>query len=296
MARRATPLFELLAEQTDRVPGDAPEEPSSRSAPSQPVARREPDRNAPPPVVTTRPPPVPAQDQTGPSASEHRTETETQAGARSELRIPLSWAYIGGAGALLLFLLVWTTGYHLGARDRERELADRFGARTAGGGIVEPLEVEELDRPLAEDTGRSAPARTQRPTASQGATPTGGRPGDALTPEGAASSDPREAGLNYLVLAQGLSFEEAQDAVRFLSEGGLRAVATPIDRSRRGSNNPVRYRLLVAQGFEGGGGKFAASKAERDRIRERAMQLGERWQRQGGSSSFPEPMWMKYQP
>ena len=324
MARRATPLFELLAEQSEtrseprrdrgavqrEAPASPPAEPGS-AGPAVPTAATAaaPGHEA-SPAAAAHPSGARADAEAiarAPGTAEDGAKQAAKQGVepegRAALHVPISAAYIAGAAAILLILIVWTTGYQLGARDKEQELTEGFGTQTAGG-IVEPL--DELSTPIAEDPvrAREAAERARRSTGSgesgvPGSSGAAGsaQPGDILIASGAATVDPRQPGLNYLVLEQRLGFNEAAEVVRFLSEQGLETIATPVDRSARRSNNPVRYRLIVLQGFEGGAsGRFAASKPQRDRIEREAQRLGELWQRQGGSSSFPQPLWMKYQP
>ncbi len=142
-------------------------------------------------------------------------------GARS-LRMPIGVLIValmlltGGGYAL------WSLGYQAGIRSNElqRTEASLVAART----------VDPLATPLA-----VSPAVTPEVQGSQGVAPASAGLGPA--PE----VDPRQAGLNYFILADGISFDRASEMVAFCRGQGLDAIAVP-------SNN-ARFLVFVQPGF-----------------------------------------------
>lgn len=200
--------------------------------------------------------------------------------------LPVSYAYISLASIIVLGLLVWTLAYSAGARAKHEAMLDQWSRGRPG--VQDPLVAEpETQRP---PTGASNTPVESRPAA----TPSSGLP-PVLTASGPISEDPRQPGLNYLHLATSLTRGEAEGVVVFLGSNGLEALAIPLDRTGGGANNPVRFQLVLAEGFEGS--QFNATKPRRDDLVRRAQALGQRWQREmKGSTSFPSPQWTKYSP
>lgn len=267
--RRSPPLFELLERQQART------------------ERRRPARVEAPP-----PPPEPRRE---PEEHEEEIGTIRRIGAamiaNGAVSLPLSYVYIALALIIMLGVMTWTVAYNAGVgAEKTRMVQDLSSPRPS---VSDPLAV---DRPLAETvqprrapSTQREPARTQPPPPE----PASGAPG-ILTAAG-PTPDPREPGLNYLHLVSGLSEQEAQRAVKFLSDNGLETLAAPLDPARASGNNPVRYELVLAKGFPGS--EFSASKPERDRMVRDAKRLGERWQREmKGSTRFPSPQWTKHRP
>jgi hypothetical protein len=117
----------------------------------------------------------------------------------------------------------------------------------------------------------------------------------ALTAKGWLPSDPRQDGLNYLLLAS-FNLTEAEDAVVFLSENGLETFALYVDPSRiRGNNpDPTRpFRLFASRGITSD--EYSKKMTARTGIEGQVARLGPRWQKERkGSSNFAKPDWQKY--
>jgi len=203
--------------------------------------------------------------------------------------LPVSYAYIALASIIALVLVIWTVAYSAGARARHEAMLEQWSRGRPE--VQDPLVPEQTPERPAETN--PAPVEN-RPAHSPATSPAAGGPA-VLTASGPISEDPRRPGLNYLHLATGLTRGEGEGLVAFLGSNGLEALAIPLDRSGGGANNPVRYRLVLAEGFEGS--QFSETKPRRDDLVRRAQALGQRWQREmKGSTSFPSPQWTKYSP
>ncbi|TVQ61218.1 MAG: hypothetical protein EA378_09375 [Phycisphaerales bacterium] len=241
------------------------------------------------------------------------------------VQAPVAYLYLSLAAVLAVLFLVWTAAYSMGRHDERSGYRDRLAAdRDEGPLVSDPLnQVADrgssgrtgstppppVDRPVT--GGRSGEARqpttTPReeprpPTRTEASPAPGGSPAPAtgataiLTPGGGVASDPRESGLNYLVIASNVPQEEASRLPAFLDEFGIPAIAVPnLDRSGRPANNPPRYTVVVLQGVPGN--QFSARAEERRRLEQRIAQLGRVWQRErGGSTDFRDPLWSRYNP
>lgn len=222
---------------------------------------------------------------------------------------PVSYLYLGLAVFLLAVVVSWSAAYSIGYSAREREISQAFGpdqTQDETPRINEPLTNDDptapprstgiIDRTVEEPARQPEQAREEPAGATRPATARIG-PEDVLTASGPAATDPRQGGLNYLVLvgnSNGLEQDEALALVEFMAVGGVNVVAIPIDGTARGANNPPRYRIVGDLGIPGGA--FTARRDERERYQARAQELGGRWLAQGGSTRFDGPLWMKYSP
>jgi len=142
-------------------------------------------------------------------------------GARS-LRMPFGVllvalvCLVGGGYAL------WSLGYQAGLRSLDQQRADAalVTARTADP-LMPPAAVSPAMAPEVQGAPRFAPALS----------------GLGPAPEG----DPRRAGFNYFILADGISLDRASEMVAFCRGQGLDAIAVP-------SNN-ARFLVFVQPGF-----------------------------------------------
>ncbi len=234
---------------------------------------------------------------------------------------PVAYLYLTLAGVLAVFFIVWTAAYSLGRHDERAGYRDRLAAERDEGPLVsDPLnQVADrgsparsgsppaTDRPVTggrttEPTRQTPPPPREEPRAPVRTDPGAGQPAPApgptsvLTARGPVASDPREGGLNYLVIASSVVQEEALRVPGFLEEFGIPAIAVPnLDRSGRPANNPPRYTVVVLQGVPGN--QFSARAEERRRLEQRIAQLGRVWQRErGGSTDFRDPLWSRYNP
>jgi len=142
-------------------------------------------------------------------------------GARS-LRMPIgvlvvAVLFLAGSGYAL-----WSLGYQAGLRSLEQQRADaaRIAAHTTDP-LAPPAAVSPTIAPEVQGAPRVAPALG----------------GLGPAPEG----DPRRAGFNYFILADGISLDRASEMVMFCRGQGLDAIAVP-------SNN-ARFLVFVQPGF-----------------------------------------------
>jgi len=151
-----------------------------------------------------------------------RSGAASSGGGVRSLRLPI--------GVLLLALFVlagggyalWSLGYQAGLRSNEQQRADAalIAARTTDP-LAPPAAVSPILSPEVSGSPRVATA------------PSGLGP----APEG----DPRRAGFNYFILADGISNDRASEMVSFCRGQGLDAIAVP-------SNN-ARFLVFVQPGF-----------------------------------------------
>lgn len=127
--------------------------------------------------------------------------------------------------------------------------------------------------------------------------------GRLLTPDGRSNADPREAGLNYLILMgdkPGLAEEDAGKAIAFLAREGVQVVGVPVgaggggvERGAGGANTSTRYSLVALPGFPG-----RASEAEKSRmakLQADVARIGQRWRKEErGPADFKDTYWRKH--
>lgn len=182
---------------------------------------------------------------------------------------------IGVLGLGVVALLVYVVGYRLGGSDKKKELEPILRAGVPAvvePGAIKPSGTQPIVTPPAptrsasetKGAGTSAAKPTARPGAPAGAasgivlpTITPGMfenppppAAGVLTNMGWLTVDPREAGKNYLILAERLSRNEAGEAVFFLAANGVQAFAVPLDKTGAQAKNPSRdfYVLYAGPG------------------------------------------------
>lgn len=119
--------------------------------------------------------------------------------------------------------------------------------------------------------------------------------GAVLTANGWSISDPRQQGMNYLVLLSRVPRQEAGEAVLYLNANGVQAFAVPLEKTGANANNPARdmYALYAGPGL---------SKADLDRrsagrtaTEEAVARLGRAWMRQFRKPhDFRDPFWERF--
>lgn len=266
------PLFELLGRSTPHEPTRA----ADRASVSKPKGTIEPSRARP--------------------ESHQPVERIRQVGAASiaggTVRLPVSYLYIALAAISLALILVWAVAFKLGGNATERDLVQGM-SRPAPTITTDPLSDPEpriLAPPESDPVGTIQPAPQIRP-----GTPSA-RPGGILTATGPVADDPREPGLNFLVVESNMERGEAERLVVFLSNKGQAAIGVQmLDRGGQPTNNPPRYQIVLTRGFPGRG--FGDSKPVRDSIVSDVKRLGTTWQREfKGSTRLASPLWTKYSP
>ena len=240
-------------------------------------------------------------------------------GGRAEA--PVAYLYLGLAGVLFLLLVVWVTGYGLGRHDEKSAYSARLSSSGAEApSVTDPLNEPRSGSPLpSADAGRvtepdprpvtgtrpsptTPEPRPSGPSAGPGAGSGSGAtpatvpmsPTAVITAAGPVAGDPREDGLNYLVIASNVVQDEAVRLPAFLAEFGIPAASVPVlDRRGQAANDPPRYTVVVLAGVPGN--QFSARAEERERLVQRIAQLGRVWSRErGGTVDFRDPLWQRY--
>ncbi len=277
------------------------------------------DSNAPQssPKLTPKPAPTPSQprpatspatgDQGGPDVPTKQTAWDSSGGvsrAERSAAAMLDDEVVGDSGIRLsspmfytliavgfaLILAAWTIGYQRG--------------NAAGKKAIEPY---VRDQPVVRPVETTAPAVNQPQVGTDQPNATTISPGTTpkiaissgpavMSPSGFLDTDPREPGLNYLVLAT-LNTEQAADAISFMYLNSVPVIGVPVVDNRASSaNNPSRY-TLYSLGVAIPGNQWSAMSVERSEHQRLIADLGARWQRERrGGSNFSQTNWEKYNP
>ncbi len=219
--------------------------------------------------------------------------------AGGRLRVPKYLVWL----AIAIILLAVVIAYIIGARSGSTPIEPRLTPP-----ILEPTDQPE-DRSSSPAAGTASSAAQQPKSGNvksdnEKLVPREGRDGTvlippagavALTAKGWLPSDPRQDGLNYLLLAS-FNLTESEDAVVFLSENGLETFALYVDPSRVQGNNPDPtrpFRLFVSRGISSD--EYSKKMTARTGVEGQVARLGPRWQKERkGSSNFAKPDWQKY--
>ncbi len=295
--RSGPPLFDLMRER-----GEDPSAPQSS------------------PKLTPKPTPAPSQprpatssatgDQGGPDVPTKQTAWDSSGGvSRAErsaaamlddevvddsgIRLSSPMFYTLIAVGFALILAAWTIGYQRGNAAGKKAIEPYVRDQP----VVRPVETTvptpavnqpqvDTDQPNA--TTIIPPATTPKASTSSGPA--------VMSPSGFLDTDPREPGLNYLVLAT-LDTEQAADAISFLYLHSVPVIGVPVVDNRASSaNNPSRYRLY-SLGVAIPGNQWSAMSVERSEHQRLIANLGARWQRERrGGSDFSQTNWEKYNP
>ncbi|HRJ49530.1 MAG: hypothetical protein KF787_03570 [Phycisphaeraceae bacterium] len=252
------------------------------------------------------------------------------ANGRARIDITTPWFAASVALALAILLGVWIIAYKLGESEATVRLTGGAPAppprltsdqRDATRGVTtvpdDPAASPSRNRSASDPLTASPPVGIQsgertepRPSSSRDRAPDGGRTAaDAFLPganrddsgpfpvyNGSFTTDPRTPGMNYLLLASGMTRADAREAIDFLGRNGYFTVAVPVrpvDRGVRDGNNDPLYKLFHAEGFEST--QMKATQSRRDRMADEARRLGAIYQRQHrGKYNFAKVNWEKY--
>ena len=279
------------------------------------------DPNAPQssPKLTPKPTPAPSQprpvtppatgDQGGPDVPTKQTAWDSSGGvSRAErsaaamldgeavddsgIRLSSPMFYTLIAVGFALILAAWTIGYQRGNAAGKKAIEPYVRDQP----VVRPVETQvptpAVNQPRA-GTDRPS-ATTTAPTTTPTAATSSGLA--VMSPSGFLDTDPREPGLNYLVLAT-LDTEQAADAISFMYLNSVPVIGVPVVDNRASSaNNPSRY-TLYSLGVAIPGNQWSAMSVERSQHQRLIADLGARWQRERrGGSDFSRTNWEKYNP
>ncbi len=294
--RSGPPLFDLMRERGEH--------------PSAPVPSTQPNER-PKTSSTEAKPPVPGVGGTdGPVVSTQQTAWDTSGGvSRAErsaaamldeeapkdtgIRLSSPMFYTLIVIAIALIVGAWTFGFKQGNKAGKEEMGQLVGDQpTVKPPVSRPVLNDPVYTPPPEtnlaNTGSDEPQGTPR-TNPQSLNPVG-----IMSPSGFLTQDPRESGLNYLVLAT-LSTEQAADAISFLYSNSVTVIGVPVVDSRGSSaNNPSRY-TLYSLGVAIPGNQWSAMSQARMQHQQRIADLGARWQQERrGASDFSQTNWEKF--
>lgn len=196
------------------------------------------------------------------------------------VRVPVGYLFFAAAAVLALIVAGYALGYK--KRDAEAAAERQREAQRALDGVTDPLQTaQEPTQGVVPAEGRTAamPERTAP------AVPLRTGPGGRVVRIDAPGADPRQPGLNYLVIAF-LPEKEAQRAAEFLAGQGLEIGLVKAD------NRPSWREIVDLQGLEASQLGGDAS----DRIRQRVTALGREYKRQErGPVDFADAYWKKHQ-
>ena len=213
----------------------------------------------------------------GADAAESKAVKSADTPARV-LRVPMGFAWAGGALLVILMIASYLVGFQRGGRSAEASL------------VQDQLDTIEADRVLqmTSEVGESAfepPVSTPRSagTTSSGPDPTA--PTSPSTGVKTASGDPRIAGMNYYVICHP-SENKVDGLIRFCARNGLDA--------HRVSTSTGGAKVIVTPGFPSGGSGSEDILALKARIRSVGIlwKQHDRGQNEDFSTYYPE----KYRP
>jgi hypothetical protein len=194
-----------------------------------------------------------------------------------QVTVSASALLLVGGGILALVVLVWAIGYSTGWSRGESMAVKDLGTGTTPAVAADPLKTEV---PLNPNLLGTSPASKTAP-------------GD-LTGSIARAADPRQSGMNYLLLAT-LPRDDAEEVTSFVNSNGLTAFVVPVDPGARRPNNPADTWVFAAQGLTPA--EYKARVPARQQTEDTARQLGARWKKEHRSSTdFSDCYWIKYQP
>jgi len=290
--RSGPPLFDLMRER-----GENPDAPKLTPKPMPSPSQAKPAT------------PPPGGSDSGPEVSTKQTAWDTSGGvSRAErsaaamldeptttdsgIRLSSPMFYTMIVVAFVLIIGAWTIGYQRG--------------NSAGKKAIEPyVRDQPVVRPQETTNADPLPIITPKPIVTESepqaqpepsTTPANPDGRSILTPSGFIAADPREPGLNYLVLAT-LNTEQAADAISFMYLNSVPVIGVPVlDSGNPSANNPSRY-TLYSLGVAIPGNQWSAMSVERSQHQRLIEQLGARWQRERrGGSDFSKTNWEKYEP
>ncbi len=252
-----------------------------------------------PPQVRAQPAHAPVQEPADPAMQDSPSDAPPAvAGLDRQLRVPMSAVYLSIAGLLLIVVLVWGLAYRIGRSEEKTKTDKLLGA--AGQQVNDPLKSAPPPEQTPSNPGPSKPVTSidqsarkpalgapDKPQARPSAPPITPAPAASIAGQPAFGTDPRQSGLNYLIIEGRLDRDSAERIHEFLGENGVPAFAVVDDRNGA-SNNPALYLVGVAQGFAKGEYK---SQAGTD-LSEKVRRLGQQWQSQHrGTTSFAQTYW-----
>jgi hypothetical protein len=244
------------------------------------------------------PPPVQAEEREEPFSPERSAPGPA---LDRHMHVPMSALYLSLAGILLIVLLVWGIAFRLG-KSEEKAKSDKILGAAAGQTVLDPLKAGNPSEqiPASPNLVGTAPVvidlsnRKPIPNATAGKGVSKGPPASdapqaapAATGAAAFGTDPRQSGLNYLLIEGRLDRESAERIQQFLSENGVPAFAVVDDRGGA-ANNGSLYLVGVNRGLSR---EEYRTQVKTD-LESQVRKLGQTWQSQHrGTTSFSQTSW-----
>ncbi len=210
----------------------------------------------------------------------------------SGIRLSSPMFYTLIAVGFALILAAWTIGYQRGNAAGKQAIEPYVRDQP----VVRPVEAGTPSPAVNQARAVEAPEPHDAPAEPAETSFSPARGSAVMSPSGFLDADPREPGLNYLVLAT-LDTEQAADAIAFLYSHAVPVIGVPVvDNRGSGANNPSRY-TLYSLGVAIPGNQWSAMSVERSQHQKLIADLGARWQRERrGGSDFSQTNWEKYSP
>ncbi len=204
----------------------------------------------------------------------------------SHIRVPVYAVYIAITVALAVSVTIWAVAFQVGRLSGEETTLRKLGFRDD-----EPKTdpIEQLLEGASPEPTRTL-ARPQDPPTPQAPPPL------VILATGPSTDDPRKGETNYLQLASGVPEGEARDAIGFLADNALPAMARRVDPGDQDANNPVRYDLFALEPVPSA--RFGELRVLRESLTREAARLGQLWRKppHRGTVDFAQPIWVKHTP
>ncbi len=249
----------------------------SRGAVAAPAFPRFPDA---PPIE-----PAPVPEMNGPIGLRDSRGPSTLSLTGSSL-----WIALGIAASLVV--LTWVVAYQSGAKHEQARLLGPKQAPPPDGAVDGKTGLQPTDRTPKTPTPRTSPIDGAG-TAAKPKTPAA-PPAQQEQTSAVFGDDPREVGVNYLVIER-LLLKDAQAAAAFLSQNGVPAVVVAPEGEEAASLLAKPRSLWCVIARQGLTSDEYKRGAERQGLIAKVQQIGRRWKtEQKGSSDFASCGWDKY--
>jgi len=214
------------------------------------------------------------------------SETLPESPLASEVKISrVVIAVCIGIFAAALFT-VYSLGFSVGKQEGDAESAN-LAKRLDGLGEsvpVEPSEQNTIKTPQvapAQATDKAEPVNPTTPTSAAGSS--------------VVTGDPRQKGLNYLVLGT-FRRSDATRAVEFLASNSVQAFAVAVEAGGSAANNTGPERMYTVYALPGiSTDEYRRGVTKKTNLEAQVARIGAVWQKDHkGVSNFSKTMWDKY--
>lgn len=183
------------------------------------------------------------------------------------VRVPIGYAWLAGAGVVMIVILTYVMGYSRGEQagrsSLDSAMAERLQADELLRGTTDPLNA-----PLGQGGDARPPTRADRDEAA----------GESKASAAAGGAgDPRQPGLNYFTLMHAKK-AGAERFIDFCRERGLDAHAVPV-------NNGRSFQVIVLPGHAGSERSSEAVK----RLEQQITRVSSQWREQTREVLRPYP-------